>query len=129
MEAFKKKEMIEIEYWSCGVEGHRHRSETAAKNCILVNERPHIEEPKIRNRKKINAFLLNLSGKTYKEIVIILGVCTGTAASYVNHIFRVLSHKHWRRTREHIDNYIPIGKYESFWKLQVRLLKREWKIN
>ena len=69
MNSEKKLELIEVEYWTCHNENHRHKTLAVAEKCI----KKHESKPRKKVKRWTHEMLLNVldmrdKGVTFREI-------------------------------------------------------------
>lgn len=87
----KRERQITQEYWFCGVEGagHYHLTEKSALNCAERKVAVKQDNRAERNTRLGKALELRRSGKTYKEVGVVLGVCPGRAGQIIHQAERL----------------------------------------
>ena len=87
----KRERQITQEYWFCGVEGsgHYHLTEKSALTCAERKTAVKQDNRAERNARLSKALELRRSGKTYKEVGVVLGVCPGRAGQIIGQAERL----------------------------------------
>jgi len=129
MEPKKRTIFIEVEYWDCGNDAHRHKTKEVAKKCIARNANKTPLPPKEVNYKRyIHAAKAAINGATFKEAGEDIGVCSGRAQQIMRKILRMSLHPSRNPGTPPCSHYDvrDIRQHKKYWLDRVDVIAKHW---
>ena len=129
MKAKKIKMFVEVEYWDCGCDTHRHRTEAVANKCIErkanTAPRPPVE---VQRARYICAATALIEGETLKTAGERVGVCGARARDLANKVFRT-SFRPELELKEPTcctDDLPEMRKHKEEWIARINAVAKYW---
>lgn len=128
MKTHERTELIEVTYWVCTIEHHRHQTRAVAEACLAKHDRP--KAARIRWTKDMMADLGEavLSGKGWREAGEVHGISAERARQVVHKAQRMMRHPS-RLVEEYPEHdcYSPEGfrSQRDFWMRQFARFRNE----
>ena len=92
MNSEKKIELVEVEYWSCHNEKHRHKTQDIAQRCIDKHESTPRKARKWTSEMLLKVLDLRDDGKSFREI----GEAFGVSANRGRQVHWKAERMRWR---------------------------------
>lgn len=130
MKPIQRKTWVEVIYWDCGNQDHRHKTEEIATKCIAknTNKKPSIPID-IRRARWLAAMRAVVTGSTWAEAGKVIGVTPSRTMQIVHKIMRMSTH-HTRFSGEYPDHdkydIKQVRDHADFWLERVDNMAKEW---
>ena len=126
------KTWIEVIYWDCGIQQHRHKSEDIAAKCMAkYAKRKSAPMPIVARRARwVSVMRAVVCGADYKEAGDLVGMSGQRCSQVVRKLTRIClspkrlvgvrvpDHEYWKLTE--------IRKHQDFWLTQIDKVEKEW---
>lgn len=131
MQTKKTSELIEVFYWTCAIEGHRHKTKAVAEACIEKSQSPKHERRVWTRSMRADLFESVIKGSTLTDAGARFGVSGHRASQVIRKTIRMLLHPNYRtdesfefpeRDMYSLEGIREIGNY---WLRQIDRLRNE----
>lgn len=122
MKTKQETELVEVTYWTCCVDAHRHQTEQVAEACIAKHEKPKELRRRWTRAMMADAVDAALGGATYSEVGRSFGITGGRVQNVIRKAIRMMVHP--SRLNEPLpphDYYsiAEVRQQSAFWKRQT----------
>ena len=127
-----RKTWVEVTYWDCGHQDHRHKTEEIAAKCMKKNANKKARLPiDARRARYIAAMRAVVSGATWREVGETIGVTAGRATQIVHKVMRMSLHpKRFGGEYPEHDKYDvkAVRAHAEFWLKRADDMAKEWNV-
>lgn len=125
----KKTELVEVEYWDCGICQRRHKSERAAQNCILKSQgKPKLLSEKLQKARDLHMTRMVVTGATYFKVGHWYGLSSNRAQQIVKRTLHKAIYPEIMAGKVAYQNYTisEVRDQKDSWLDRLDILAKEW---
>lgn len=129
MKPTKKTTFVKIEYFDCGNENHRHKTEEVAKRCMERNaNKKRLPPCEVNYTRNIHVAREVVNGKTFKAAGEEIGVSGGRAQQIVRKVFRMSLHPKHEPKRPPCSHYNihEVREHKAYWLERIDRIAAHW---
>jgi hypothetical protein len=131
MKPQKVIELVEVEYWTCNVPEHRHKTLAVAQACIAKKSSQKKPVRRWSVSEMADAFEAILDGATFKQVAEPHGITAGRMKQVIGKVRRMAMHPTMLKEGFPDHDYgsiFALRDNAAFWRNQLDKLREHYKV-